>query len=151
MDRKQGTFTGRHATFALTAFFGVVVAVNFTMAALARSSFGGVVVENSYVASQEYNSWLAEARESDRLGWRATTSRRPDGRLTVALADAPEGALVTGVARHPLGRGEDVALDFADEGDGSFVSREELPRGRWTLRLEARSGGDLWRSEEQLR
>jgi len=150
MEGEPRRFTGWHATFALVAFFGVVMAVNFTMAALARSSFGGVVVENSYVASQSYNGWLAEARESDRLGWQATTARLPDGRLSVTLAGAPEGTSLTGMARHPLGRLDDVALGFAAQDDGSFLSKELLPPGRWTLRFEAQSGGQVWRAEEAI-
>lgn len=151
MDRQQGRFTGWHATFILVAFFGVVVAVNLTMASYARSSFGGVVVENSYVASQHFNGWLERARESERLGWRAEVSRLPDGRLSVALAGAPEGASLKGVARHPLGRLDDVALSFARQADGRYLSNGQLPDGRWTLRLEAQSGNDIWRSEEELR
>ena len=34
----------------------------------AMSTFGGIVVENSYVASQEFNGWLEEARQSDGAG-----------------------------------------------------------------------------------
>jgi nitrogen fixation protein FixH len=151
MDRQSRGFTGWHATFALVAFFGVVMAVNFTMAALARSSFGGVVVENSYVASQEFNGWLAEARESGRIGWQASTTRRPDGHLAVALAGAPANATMAGVARHPLGRAGDIPLSFAADGAGRFVSAQALPPGRWTLRLEARAGAALWRSEEDIR
>ena len=58
-----GPFTGRHITMILVAFFGVVIAVNLVMAHYASSTFGGVVVENSYVASQEYNQWLHEAAQ----------------------------------------------------------------------------------------
>jgi nitrogen fixation protein FixH len=46
----------------MVAFFGVVIAVNLTMARLAIGSFGGVVVENSYVASQKFNGWLDRPR-----------------------------------------------------------------------------------------
>ena len=151
MDGKQGKFTGWHATIILVAFFGVVVAVNFTMAALARSTFGGVVVENSYVASQEFNGWLEEARESDALGWQVTLSRVADGRVEVTLAGAPERTRLTGEARHPLGRLANVPLSFVAEPDGSFRSVEALPAGRWTVRLEARDGQALWRAEEDLR
>jgi len=55
-------FTGWHMTGILLGFFGIIVAVNFTMATLATRTFGGVVVQNSYVASQRYNEWLKAAR-----------------------------------------------------------------------------------------
>ena len=66
-------FTGWHMTAIMFAFFGVVVSVNMLMATLATRTFGGTVVENSYVASQSFNRWLAEARAQDRL------QRRPRG------------------------------------------------------------------------
>ena len=31
-----------------------------------------------------------------------------------------------------------------------FLSREKVPAGRWWLRLEARDGKHVWRSEEAL-
>jgi len=144
-------FTGRHATLILIAFFGTIAAVNFTMARFATSTFGGIVVENSYVASQEYNRWLAEAEAQRALGWDAVTAWRPDNRLAVTLQAVPEGAEVTGIARHPLGRQPDQVLSFVATGENRFLSREALPQGRWTLRLTVTAGGQEWRREEQLR
>ena len=40
-------FTGRHMAAIMVAFFGVIIAVNFTMARFATATFGGRVVENS--------------------------------------------------------------------------------------------------------
>ena len=58
---KARRFTGWHMTTILVAFFAVVITVNIVMARFALSTFGGTVVENSYVASQHYNEWLARA------------------------------------------------------------------------------------------
>src|SRR3546814_11216102 len=67
--RERKPFTGRHAAMILIAFFGVVISINMVMASFALSTFGGTVVDNSYVASQHYNKWLARAAAQDRLGW----------------------------------------------------------------------------------
>jgi nitrogen fixation protein FixH len=144
------TFTGRHMAAILVAFFAVVIGVNFTMAAYASSTFGGIVVENSYVASQHFNRWLDEAAAEQALGWKARAERLPDGKVAVELAGAPAGATLVADARHPLGRLPDTALHFIALGGGRFVSREALPAGRWTLRLEARAGRSVWRAEEPL-
>jgi len=144
-------FTGRHAAIILVAFFGTVAAVNFTMARFATSTFGGIVVENSYVASQEYNRWLADADAQRALGWQAVTAWRPDNRLAVTLESVPEGAEVSAIARHPLGRQPGQVLSFAPNGEHRFLSREALPQGRWTLRLTVQSAGKEWRREEELR
>ncbi len=144
-------FTGWHMATILIAFFGVVIAVNVIMATHAVSTFGGVVVENSYVASQEYNDWLAEARAEKALGWEANSTVRPDGRVIVAVSGPPEGATLTGSARHPLGRKPDTALTFSPVGEGRYLSNEALGSGRWTLRLQVTSNGQKWRQEEKLR
>jgi len=144
-------FTGRHMAAVIVGFFGVIIAVNLTMARVATATFGGIVVENSYVASQEFNDWLKEAERQRALGWDAVTTWRPDNRLAVQLIGVPAGAAVTAVARHPLGRLPDTALAFEPSGEGRFLSTGKLPEGRWLLRLEVTSGGETWRREEELR
>lgn len=147
----SGPFTGRHAAAILVGFFAVVVTVNFTMARLASSTFGGVVVENSYVASQNYNRWLDAAKVQEQLGWSARLARRTDGRVSVAMqgtADLPLQLVAT--ARHPLGRLPDRPLTFASDGKGGFVSHKVLPEGRWRLRLAVESRAQRWRKELDL-
>ena len=139
-------FTGWHMTAILLAFFGVVVAVNFTMATFATRTFGGVVVENSYVASQEYNDWLKAARAQAKLGWKAQAGLDVGRRVTVEVS-AP-GAVVTGYAEHPLGGEADVPLKFT--GVKSFRSERPLPAGRWTVRLLVRRGAEQARLVETL-
>lgn len=143
-------FTGRHMTAILVVGFGIVFAVNFTMAALATEGFGGVVVENSYVASQKYNGWLKEAAKERALGWSAKAARRGDGRLVVTLDGAPSVATLTGHAWHPLGRLPDMDLRFDRQSDGTFVSDKVLPQGRWIARLEASDGAQRWRTEQDV-
>lgn len=146
-----GPFTGRHIAAILVAFFAVVIGVNLFMARSAISTFGGVVVENSYVASQHYNKWLDEAAREKQLGWQAKAARGSDGRVTVTLGGAPEGGVtLSGAARHPLGRAADQPLRFHRLADGTWQSDVALPAGRWTLRLEATSGQHRWRTEQTL-
>ncbi len=133
-------FTGRHMTAILVGFFGVVVAVNITMARLASGTFGGTVVENSYVASQKFNGWLADARRQDQLGWATPLSLDTARRVTVGVPGA--GFVVTGTAHHPLGRAPDIALRFVTE-NGRLVTTTPLPAGRWQVRLQVRRGADV--------
>lgn len=139
-------FTGWHMTAILLAFFGVIVAVNFTMAAFATRTFGGVVVENSYVASQKYNGWLKAAREQESLGWKARAGLGEDRRVTVEVS--LPGAIVTGYAEHPLGREADVPLKFS--GVESFRSQNPLPAGRWRVHVLVRRGAEQVRLSEML-
>ena len=140
-------FTGWHFTAIITAFFGVVVAVNLTMALFATRTFGGVVVENSYVASQKYNGWLEAARRQRQLAWTIEPALDKQRRVTIALSI--EGAKVSGFARHPLGRAADVPLTFVTRGNSSR-SVNPLPPGRWTVHLLVRRGTSEARLVETL-
>lgn len=129
-------FTGWHFAAIITAFFGVVIAVNVTMAVLAVRTFGGVVVENSYVASQEYNGWLKAAQRQRRLGWKITPSLDAARHVLVSVNVA--SAQMDGFARHPLGGAADIPLKF----DRTFRSDRALPPGRWAVHLTVRRGRD---------
>ncbi len=137
-------FTGRHMWAVMIGFFGVVIAVNVVMARFAIGTFSGTVVENSYVASQEYNRWLAEARAQAALGWKVAVSVDAARHVHIR-ADAAAGALPTAdvraIAAHPLGRIPDRALVFTDGGNGDHVSTMALPAGRFLIHIVIRSGG----------
>lgn len=146
-------FTGRHMLTAMLLFFGTVIAVNVVMARFALTTFGGTVVDNSYVASQEYNGWLAKARAQKALGWETDFVVDADRRIEVTSRDAKaliEGARVSGIARHPLGRMPDLGLRFVSMGEGRYRTLEKLPAGRWDVHLTIRRGGDEARLIETL-
>ena len=136
--------SGWHMTGILVAFFGTVIAVNVTMATFAVRTFGGTVVENSYVASQEFNGWLKAARKQQELGWNVTSGLDPQRHVIVTTN--VDGAEVTGFARHPLGRAPDVPLAF---GHGMRSDRA-LPSGRWEIYLTVRKGREEVRTVETL-
>jgi nitrogen fixation protein FixH len=146
-------FTGWHMFAILIAFFGVVVSVNMVMATAAMRTFGGTVVDNSYVASQHFNAWLAEGRAQERLGWTTRLGVDEGRHVTVVLSErgAPlVGAEIEAVARHPLGRAPDVPLRFQAGAAGAYVSREALPAGRWLVHVAVRRAGRDLRLIETL-
>lgn len=126
-------FTGRHMLFVMIGMFGTIIAVNLVMARYAVATFGGTVVDNSYVASQDYNGWLADARAQKALGWTVAAHARADRRIEAVVI--PAGAILTGTAHHPLGRAPDQVLRFERSGAGRWTSAHPLPTGRWRLRL----------------
>jgi nitrogen fixation protein FixH len=146
-------FTGRHMWLTMVGFFGTVIIVNFVMAWYASSTFGGTVVDNSYVASQQFNGWLKAARSQAKLGW--TTQLGIDGgrhpTLAVTSAGAPGiGFKASGTAHHPLGGAPDVALVFAPTADGQLVSAQPLPPGRWLVRIAVARDGHVLRLAQSL-
>jgi len=146
----QKEFTGRHMLVAMIGGFAIIISVNFFMASLAIRGFGGVIVENTYVASQKFNDWLAEARRQDALGWNARLVRTPDGYLVIKTESVPDMALASADIRRPLGELEPGKLALTRQSDGSFRSETPLAEGRWIVRLEITSSGESWRKEYQL-
>ena len=151
MASKSSTFTGKHMAAIFVGGFAVVIAVNLFMASQAVGSFHGTVVDNSYVASQNYNGWLRQAAASKALGWQAVPHRRADGRVVVETLAVPAGARITGTAAHPLGLRADTPLTFAPLGKGSWISNETVGLGRWQVRLAIRAGDEAWAGEADLR
>jgi nitrogen fixation protein FixH len=146
------SFTGYHMTIILVAFFGVIIAVNFYMARVALGTFGGTVVNNSYVASQKYNKWLDQARAQLRLGWsvEATLTARRNILVRVESDKAVASLSVQGSARHPLLGLQQRTLHFASSGDGRLQSVEALPAGRWIVDLEIQGGDHPYRKRVEF-
>ena len=148
----QRRFTGWHMSGILVAMFATIIAVNGVMAYFAVATFGGTVVDSSYVATRNYNSWLAAARSQEALGWRVTAILDPQRRVRIA-AVAPTGPIdagVSAVARHPLGRAPDRAIGFKRTGAGHYVATRPLPAGRWKMRITVTSGKNVARFNEDI-
>lgn len=149
----NGKFTGWHMTAILVVFFGIVMSVNFYMARMALGTFGGTVVDNSYVASQNYNRWLAAAEKQDTLGWAAKATLTTDRFVVVDVqqnGQPLQGVTAIGDALHPLGRAVDQPLAFKAMLDGTLKSTTALPIGRWNVQISLRQSSDIYRFVEQL-
>lgn len=128
--------TGRTVLMIAIGAFGVILAANLTLAYNAVNTFSGLVVENSYIASQHFDA-RREAQEA--LGW--TLEIDHDGeRLRLDFTDA-NGAVVRPdtlqftIAR-PNSRHEDgTALLSAYE--GGYVADLPLGPGNWNLDINA--------------
>ena len=147
--------TGFHVTLMFVAFFGVIAAVNFLMASFAVSSFGGTVVDNSYVASQKYNEWLEQARQQKAYGWTIGTVERTDGKAVITIAGSDGQALrnasVSALVDHPVGRAEPFELAFEPSRSGEFASTAPLPNGRWKLKFTIAQGEKVKRVTREIR
>jgi nitrogen fixation protein FixH len=128
--------TGRHVLAIAVSFFGVVITVNGIMAWQAVRTFPGVEVQNSYVASQGFNTRLAAQRA---LGWQ-TRVEVAGGELRL-LITGPDGtaarvATVEGVLGRATTTAQDIAPDFRPI-PGGFAAPVDLAPGNWNLRLVA--------------
>jgi len=147
-SQKSREFTGRHMLLTILAFFGVVIGVNVTMATLASTSWTGLVVENTYVASQQFNEKAREGREQAALGWTGKLIIA-SGEVRYRLIDAA-GKPVTlrGVKvlfRHPAYEAEDKAITLglasgSPAADQQFAARHTPKDGVWIVEIDADAG-----------
>lgn len=144
-----GKFTGYHATVILVGFFAIVIAVNFWMARLATTTFGGALAENGYVASQDYNKWIAQSAAQDRLRWTLRTHVE-NGRLFIQTKGVSDAAIDV-VAEHPLGRMDNRQVAMIATDPSSYRSQAKLPSGRWKLRVIVSKGGASARYLAEIR
>jgi len=132
--------TGRKVAVFVVGAFGIIVAVNLLMAYKAISTFPGVEVANSYVASQDFDA-RREAQEA--LGWDLTSDYDASAgqlRLVFTGADgrpAPVGALSVLVGR-ATEASEDSRPAFVWTG-ADWQAPLTLAPGKWLLRVEALS------------
>jgi nitrogen fixation protein FixH len=150
MTSPRANFTGKHMALVFVGGFGIVIAVNLVMASFAVGSFHGTVVDNSYVASQNYNDWLAKADASRQLGWEVQASQRADGRVVLDTAGVPAAAKVAAEAERPLGAREATHLTFAPAGEGRWISDKVLADGRWQMRIAIEAQQGTWAGESTL-
>lgn len=126
--------TGRHVLIIALCAFGVIITANLSMLFAATGSFPGLVVQNSYIASQ---GWNARADAQHELGWSARISH-DGGAVHVALTDSA-GLPVLGTEPHlrigrPTTTRDDRRIDL--KFDGALYSAPiELPLGRWEIEL----------------
>jgi nitrogen fixation protein FixH len=142
--------TGRHVAVFTVGAFGIIIAVNLVMAWKAVSTFPGLEVSNSYVASQEFDTRRA-AQEA--LGWTLDASY-DQGRARVAFADAQGNPVRVDTLSVLIGRTtearEDVTPDFAYAGD-AYEARVALHPGYWMFKVTARAlDGTLYEKRVDL-
>lgn len=133
-------FSGRHMLVCMLAFFGTIIAVNVTMAMLAAGTWTGLVVENSYVASQKFNDALRNARHQNESGLRSRVSFEA-GALAFRIADGTGTRLKPVEATVWLGRPafeqQDRLLEARCDASGVCSVPFKPATGRWALRIDA--------------
>ncbi len=133
-------FTGRHMAAIIISFFAVIIAVNLTMAYFARSSWTGLVVKNSYVASQSFNRDAEIARQQQALGWQMTLSVKRESVQFIVL-DRDNQAMTGLRIRAVLQRPTDEAGRPASQAAGARSRHVQNRRGHWRRRLGGRHHG----------
>lgn len=144
-SKTSGTFTGWHMLGIMLAFFGVIIAVNMTMAYKAVSSWSGLVVKNTYVASQEFNDKAETGKEQAALGWQSQPALA-EGVFTWRLSDRDGNAVgLTGGTvefKRPVGDVHDTKVTLTIREPGTLTAPLELGEGAWIMEVNADAGLD---------
>jgi nitrogen fixation protein FixH len=138
----EWTLNGRHVLAITLGFFAVVIGVNLTLAVLARSSWSGLVVESSYVASQKFNSDAEVARRQQALGWQERV-RLGRQSIEVTVSDAHgrglSGLTVQVLLQRPATSREDRTLVLNESVAGSYRLDTAIAPGMWIADITAQA------------
>ncbi len=142
----QSRFTGYHMAVIMVSFFGVVIAVNLTMAWFAVSSWSGLVAEDTYVASQQFNSRAAAMRAMAATGIHGEVTLAPqlisytlkqrDG--SPAIADS-----VTAHFKRPVGDHQDFQVELLKASEGNFTLAHVVPVGDWIVEVTSTRNNEI--------
>lgn len=136
MTTKTRELTGRHVALIFVSAFSVIIGVNLWLAYSAISTFPGLEVRNSYVASQEFD----DKREAQMaLGWSVLAQARGD-EVTLSITDSEGQPVEVASLEATLGRATHVRDDQTPEFvfDGTrYVAPAQLAEGNWNVRMVA--------------
>jgi len=134
-------FTGKHMLLIVLGFFGAIIIANAILAYFALGSWTGLVVKNSYVASQNFNKRLERAERQQRLGI-TSTLKYHDGILKLTLQHK-EGTPFSGLnAKIKIGRtiheNADSTIILKEETTGIYGANSVLAPGLWQAEVLAK-------------
>ncbi len=157
---KQRLFgQSRWIPWLFVGLFGVVLAVNGIMVAIALDSWTGLVEHNYYRRGLQYNEALAAQRAQDALGWQVEVGEHNEAPgelvLRLSLADREGRAIAAERVVATLERPSQIALDravvFHAQRRGRYSAAvTELPPGVWDLRLVVHKGADSYEAVKRL-
>ena len=146
-------FTGKHMLLLMLVFFGVIMAVNFTMASMASRTWTGLIVKNSYVASQKFNEELQQAKAQQASGIYSELGYS-NSQITFVLKDKDDKSLsandLTIAIVRPAFEQEDQVGLLIQIGHGSYHFPVELGEGEWKLQITGVSNGQSYRRDARL-
>ena len=130
---------GRRILTIFVGLFAVIIGANVVMAIQAISTFPGLEVANSYVASQQFE---ANRDAQAALGWTLTPDYRPGEGVVLRFTDAQGLPVQVEGLEVLLGRttssAEDQRPAFHREA-GAYTASVTLAPGKWMLQIKALS------------
>ncbi|MBW8636034.1 FixH family protein [Hoeflea sp. WL0058] len=147
---RPAEFTGRHMLGIIVAFFAVVIGVNLTMAYFASHSWSGLIVHNTYVASQHFDEDVEATKALHKRGW--VSDLDVDGETIVYTLDDASGAPIEAdevvvLFQRPASELQDREVRLLPSSRGRFESQSAIATGQWLARISVKDGDSVLFSE----
>lgn len=144
--------TGRKVFMFTASAFAVIIGVNVTMAYQAISTFPGLEVQSSYVASQSFD---AERSAQAALGLTLTHAYDPALRkISLRFTNAAGAPVQMGDVQVLVGRSTIARDDFSPAlayQAGAYLGDAVLDAGKWVLHVQGHAAdGTLFRQRLDL-
>ncbi len=156
----KGVLTGRKVLAIVVAFFGVIIAVNVTLAVLAVETLSGTEVASAYNASLAYQNEIEAAQRQDDRHWNVSAAAKRDasGNVNVSInARDAQGTPLKGLQlsvqlQRPVDKRFDRDAVLAEQAPGTYAVRfADVAAGQWDLVIEADSdGAAMFRSRSRI-
>ena len=151
--RPPKEFTGRHMLYITLAFFSVIIGVNVLMAVVASRSWTGLVVKNSYVASQNFNAELAAAKSQSARGWTGAIGYKNGGLEFNVHDKSGRPVLLDDVVAHigrPAYESEDRTLNLAMTSSGTYHVPINFEPGPWQISVRGHNEFGPYRLDTRI-
>lgn len=161
--KKQFKLTGWHFLGIMVSFFAVIVIVNMVFVTRALNAFSGLVVKNSYIASQEYNEKIEQSEKQKLLGWDLDLLVDANGADFVLKDKAGEPVtkkLITLQLRMVKNEKADMSLLLKETAAGQYTANFDgklkdgltiPPNGAWLITIDILQNGVLDYHYEETR
>jgi nitrogen fixation protein FixH len=144
------TLTGQKVLGIAIAVFLVILTPNLILAWYAVTTFSGLIVPNSYIASQQFND---RTRAQEALGWNLDLEHDRDA-ILVAFTDEDGNtvrpASLTVTVGRPTTDAQDQALELTPTRAG-YIGTLALDPGNWLVLVSAADeAGTPWKQRHTL-
>ena len=130
------TLTGRHVALIAGGAFLAMLVPNIVLTVAAVRTFSGLVVPNSYIASQDFDRARAAQLA---LGWQAELAHE-GGILSLRLADAAGRVVRPAALAVTVGRPTTTRSDLElvlEETPAGYAADADLAPGNWRVEIAA--------------
>ncbi len=134
INEQARPFTGRHMLSIMLTFFAIVFTANMTLVYYANHSWTGLVVQNSYVASQEFNATTQRLEQAAADVHVILDYQNKILKITLRGNNGKVAQIKNVVAKlgRPSHEGEDISISLKAEGNGIFSAETVLGKGQWS-------------------